>query len=102
MMDEDDNIESLVTARSAGTENMEPGEYQAYVKTQIAKAMGFKEDTTNKAELSLVDSYYEVQLSVVNRLADELQESMTVHMKYEHGLISEEEFRAYQLLGKEE
>jgi hypothetical protein len=24
------------------------------VKTQIAKAMGFKEDTTNKAELSLV------------------------------------------------
>jgi hypothetical protein len=40
MMDEDDSIESLVTARSAGTENMEPGEYQAYVKTQIAKAMG--------------------------------------------------------------
>jgi hypothetical protein len=36
------DIESLVTARSAGTENMEPGEYQAYVKTQIAKAMGFK------------------------------------------------------------
>jgi hypothetical protein len=53
--DEDDNIESLVTARSAGTENMEPGEYEAYVKTQIAKAIGFKEDTTNKAELSLVD-----------------------------------------------
>jgi hypothetical protein len=52
-MDEDDNIESLVTARSAGTENMEPREYQAYVKTQIAKAMDFKEDTTNKAELSL-------------------------------------------------
>jgi hypothetical protein len=45
--DDDDNIESLVTARSAGTENMEPGEYQAYVKTQIAKAIGFKEDTTN-------------------------------------------------------
>jgi hypothetical protein len=39
--DEDDSIESLVTARSAGTENIEPGEYEAYVKTQIAKAMGF-------------------------------------------------------------
>jgi hypothetical protein len=93
--DEDNDIESLVAARSAGTEDMEPGEYEAYVKTQIAKAMGFKENTTNEAELSLVDSYYEIQLMVVNRLAEELQESMTVHMKYEHGLISEEEFRAY-------
>ena len=63
---------------------------------------GFKEDTTNNAELSLVDSYYEVQLGVVNKLADELQESMTVHMKYEHGLISEEEFNAYQLSGNKE
>jgi hypothetical protein len=72
------------------------------VKTQIAKAMGFKEDTTNKAELSLVDSYYEVQLAVVNKLGDELQESMNVHMKYEHGLMSEEQFNAYQLSGKEE
>jgi hypothetical protein len=79
---------------------MEPGEYQAYVKTQIAKAIGFKEDTINKAELSLVESYYEVQLAVVNKLADELQESMNVHMKYEHGLISEEEFNAYQLSGR--
>ena len=100
MVVEDVDIESLVTARSAGTEDMEPGEYQAYVKTQIAKAMGFKEDTTNKSELSLVDSYYEIQLAVVNRLADELRESMTVHMKYEHGLISDEEFRAYQMSGK--
>jgi hypothetical protein len=98
--DEDNDIESLVAARSAGTEDMEPGEYEAYVKTQIAKAMGFKENTTNEAELSLVDSYYEIQLMVVNRLAEELQESMTVHMKYEHGLISEEEFRAYQMSGK--
>jgi 5-formaminoimidazole-4-carboxamide-1-beta-D-ribofuranosyl 5'-monophosphate synthetase len=98
--DEDDDIESLVTARSAGTEDMEPEEYEAYVKTQIAKAMGFNEDTTNKAELSLVDSYYEVQLAAVNKLAKELQESMTVHMKYEHGLMSEEEFKAYQLSGK--
>jgi hypothetical protein len=100
MVVEDVDIESMVTARSAGTEDMEPGEYQAYVKTQIAKAMGFKEDTKNKAELSLVDSYYEVQLAVVNKLADELRESMTVHMKYEHGLISDEEFRAYQMSGK--
>jgi hypothetical protein len=30
-----------------------------------------------------------------------LQESMTVHMKYEHGLISEEEFKAYQLSEEE-
>ena len=37
-----------------------------------------------------------MQLGVVNKLADELQESMTVHMKYEHGLKSEEEFNAYQ------
>jgi hypothetical protein len=67
MIDEEKNdIESLVTARSAGTEGMEPGEYEAYVKTQIAKAMGFKEDTTNEGELSLVDSYYEIQLMVVN------------------------------------
>jgi hypothetical protein len=73
MMYEDDNMESRVTARSAAT---------------------------NNAELSLVDSYYEVQLVVVNKLADELRESMTVHMKYEHGLMSEEEFRAYQLSGK--
>ena len=100
--DDDDNIESLVTARSAGTEDMNPGEYEAYVKTQVAKAMGFKEDTTNKAELSLVDSYYEVQLAVANKLAEELRESMTVHMRYEHGLISEEEFKAYQLSGEEE
>jgi hypothetical protein len=42
MMDEDDSIESLVTARSAGTENMEPGEYQAYVKTQISKLIKHK------------------------------------------------------------
>ena len=54
----------------AGTEDVEPGEYEAYVKTQIAKVMGFKEDTTNKAELSLVDSYYKVQLAAVNKLAD--------------------------------
>jgi hypothetical protein len=100
MVVEDINIESLVTARSAGTDDMEPEEYEAYVRTRIAKAMGFKEDTTNKAELSLVDSYYEIQLAVINRLADELRESMTDHMKYEHGLISEEEFRAYQLSGK--
>lgn len=102
MVVEDVDIESLVTARSAGTEDMGPEEYEAYVKTQIAKAMGFKEDTTNKAELSLVDSYYEIQLAVINRLADELRESMTVSMKYEHGLKSEEEFRAYQLSGKNE
>jgi hypothetical protein len=44
--DENDDIESLVTARSAGTEDMEPQEYEAYVKRQIAKAMGFREDTT--------------------------------------------------------
>ena len=36
----------------------------------------------------------------VNKLAEELQESMTVHIKYEHGLMSEEEFKAYQLSGK--
>jgi hypothetical protein len=47
---------------------MEPGEYEGYVKTQIAKAMAFKEDTTNKAELSLVDSYYEVQLAALGCL----------------------------------
>ena len=68
MVVEDVDIESLVTGRSVGTEDMEPGEYEAYVKTQIAKAMGFKEDTTNKSELSLVDSYYKVQLTVVNKL----------------------------------
>jgi hypothetical protein len=100
MVIEDVDTESTVTARSAGTEDMEPEEYEAYVKTQIAKAMGFKEDTTSEAELSLVDSYYEIQLAVVNRRVDELRESMTVHMKYEHGLISEEEFRVHQLLGK--
>ena len=65
MVVEDVDIESLVTVRSAETEDMEPGEYEGYVKTQIAKAMGFKEDTTNKAELSLVDSYYEVQLAAL-------------------------------------
>jgi hypothetical protein len=81
MMDEDDNIESLVTARSAGTENMEPGEYQAYVKTQIAKAMGFKEDTTNKAELSLVDSYYEMQLAVVNKQYTSLESNVAIQLK---------------------
>ena len=70
MVVEDVDIESLVTGRSAGTEDVEPGEYEAYVKTQIAKVMGFKEDTTNKAELSLVDSYYKVQLAAVNKLAD--------------------------------
>jgi hypothetical protein len=75
---------------------MEPGEYEAYVKSQISKAMGFKEDNTNEGELSLVDSYYDVQLMVVNKLAEELQECMTVHMKYDHGLISYEEFRVYQ------
>ncbi len=62
--------------------------------------MGFKEDTTNKAELSLVDSYYEIQLALVNKLADELRESMTIHMKYEHGLLSKEKFRAYRLSEK--
>jgi hypothetical protein len=98
--DEDDDIESLVAARSAGTEDMEPGEYEAYVETQIAKAMGFRENTTNEAELSLFDLYYGVQLMVIKKLADELQESMTIQKKYEHGLISEEEFRVYQLLGK--
>jgi hypothetical protein len=84
MIDAFIDLESLVAPRSAGAEDMEPGEYEAYVKTQIAKAMGFKEDTINEAELSLVDSYYEVQLVVVKKLAEELQESMTVHMKYEH------------------
>src|SRR5918994_426064 len=59
-MVEDINIERLVAPRSAGTENMEPKEYEAHVKTRIAKAMGFREDTTNKAGLSLVDSYYEI------------------------------------------
>jgi hypothetical protein len=39
-------------------------------------------------------------MAVVNRLADEIRESMTVDMKYEHGLISDEEFRAYQMSGK--
>jgi hypothetical protein len=87
MVIEDVDIESMVTARPAGTEDMEPEEYEACVKTQIAKAMGFKEDTTSEAELSLVDSYYEIQLAAVNNLADELRESMTVHMQYEHGLI---------------
>jgi hypothetical protein len=43
-----------------------------------------------------------VQLAVVNKLADELQESMTVHMKYEYGLMSEEEFNAYQSSGKDD
>jgi hypothetical protein len=76
-----DNIESLVTARSAGTENMEPGEYQAYVKTQIAIAMGFKEDTTNKAELSLVDSYYEMQLAVVNKQYTSLESNVAIQLK---------------------
>jgi hypothetical protein len=33
MMYEDDNIESVVKARSAGTENMEPGEYQGRKNT---------------------------------------------------------------------
>jgi hypothetical protein len=102
MIDELLDLESLVTARSAGKEDMEPAEYEAYVRTRIAKAIGFKEDTTNKAELSLVDSYYEIQLAAVNKLAEELRGSMTVHMKYDHGLISDEEFRAYQLLGKKD
>jgi hypothetical protein len=39
MVIEDVDIESMVTARSAGTEDMEPEEYEAYVKTQIAKAL---------------------------------------------------------------
>jgi hypothetical protein len=99
-MIEDMDVERLVAPRSAGTEDMEPTEYEAYVRTRIAKAMGFKEDTTNKAELSLVDSYYEIQLAAINKLAEELRESMTVHMKHDHGLISEEEFRAYQMSGE--
>jgi hypothetical protein len=61
MIDAFFDLESLAP-RSAGTEDMEPEEYEAYVKAQIAKAMGFKEDTTNKAELSLVDSYCETQI----------------------------------------
>jgi hypothetical protein len=73
-MVEDIDIERLVAPRSAGTEDMEPAEYEVYVRTRIAKAMGFREDTTNKAELSLVDSYYEIQLAVVNKLAEELRE----------------------------
>jgi hypothetical protein len=88
--------------RSAGTEDMEPAEYEACIRTRIAKAMGFVEDTTNEAELSLVDSYYEIQLAVVNKLAQELRESMTFHMKHDHGLVSEEEFKAYQLSGRKE
>jgi hypothetical protein len=39
MVIEDVDIESMVTARPAGTEDMEPEEYEACVKTQIAKAM---------------------------------------------------------------
>jgi hypothetical protein len=78
---------------------MEPGGY-AYVKTQIAKVMGFKENTTNEAELSLVDSFYVVQLMVVNKLAEELQECMTVHISYGHDLMSEEGLRSYQLSGR--
>jgi hypothetical protein len=31
----------LIRSRFAGTGDMEPGEYEAYVKTQIAKATGF-------------------------------------------------------------
>jgi hypothetical protein len=38
----DIDIERLVAPRSAGTEDMEPGEYEAYVKTQIAKAWALK------------------------------------------------------------
>jgi hypothetical protein len=91
-MIEDIDIERLVAPRSAGTEDTEPAEYEAYIRTRIAKAM----------ELSLVDSYYEIQLAVVNKLAEELQESMTFHMKHDHGLISEEELRAYQLSGMKE
>jgi hypothetical protein len=77
-MVEDIDLERMVAPRSAGTEDMKPAEYEAYVRTRIAKAMGFKEDTTSKADLSLVDSYYEIQLAVVNKLAEELQESMTI------------------------
>ena len=50
-MVEDIDIERLVAPRSAGTEDMEPAEYEAYIRTRIAKAMGFREDTTNEAEL---------------------------------------------------
>jgi hypothetical protein len=40
-VEDNDDLESMVAPRSAGTEDMEPGEYEAYVKTQIAKATGF-------------------------------------------------------------
>ena len=74
MVVEDVDIKLLGTAKLVDTVDMEPGENGAYVKTQIVKAMGFREDTTNKGELSLVDLYQPNTVSGINKLVHDTGE----------------------------